>query len=65
MQLMERAKEELSLDPYMTLMQAAEKAEVSYPAIAMWLRRNPKIPLMRVGDVLVVHKDVLNKYNHR
>ena len=64
MSLFDRA-EKLPLETHLTLNEVVEKTGADYQAVWKWLVRNDKIPLYCVGDVLLVRKEDLQKYNHR
>ena len=63
MRLLDRAKD-LPLDPYMTLKEVCAKTGADYQAIWKRLLRDNDVTLYRVNDVLLVRKDVLERWNH-
>jgi hypothetical protein len=54
--------EELSISGYVTIAQGARLKQVNYHALRMWLRLHPDVPTKRVGTVIVVRTDELEKY---
>jgi len=44
-----------------TMAQAAERLETSYHGLRMWLRYHPEIPLLKLGTIVLLRVDELEK----
>jgi hypothetical protein len=59
--LLERA-EPISVNGVVTIAEGARRKGVTYHSLRLWLRSNPTVPLLKIGTIVLVRTDELEKY---